>query len=593
MAAALRKTGLEPVGDVPWGSHFCDFYETKQDLLDILVPYVQAGLEAHEYCTWVVIDAAEQAEARQALRMAVPDFDAREANGDLEIPLFAEVRLEDGSVNVPKILDAWNAKLAEVLANGYEGMRIGGNAACGPLDMVARGYEDEFDRMIDGQPILALCAYPLRKMSAAKVFDVAAVHHFLIARVRGQWKVLETPELIRARQELQRANERLEQRVRQRTAELAQANSALAEAEAKYHSIFENALEGIFQMGPDRRFISVNPAMVRLLGFDSADELLPETEAAAFRFVNPQDWDDLRQILQRDGMVVGYRCEIFRKDGTKTWISLGMRTILDEREAVLGYEGSAEDVTQRVALEDQLRQAQKMEAVGQLAGGIAHDFNNLLTVINGYAQLLLLRVHGDESIEKNLRPIVSAGQRAALLTQRLLAFSRRQKLTPQVFDLNAVIQDLHSLLRRLLPESLEITVVPAAEPIWVRADRVQIEHVILNLAVNARDAMPDGGALRIAASKATRGDPPQPWALLEVSDTGIGMDEITRQRIFEPFFTTKEAGKGTGLGLAVVYGVVHQSGGQIEVESAPGEGATFRIYLPSVELTGEDAARPD
>jgi PAS domain S-box-containing protein len=582
MACVLRKTGLEPVGDVPWGSHFCYFYETRQDLLDTLVPYVQAGLDAGEYCTWVVIDAAERAEVRQALRRAVPDLDAREANGDFEISALEEVPLEDGVVNIPKVLRAWNAKLAQVLAQGYEGMRIGGNASWVPLERLTRGYEDAYDRMIDNQRILALCAYPLSNMPAAKVFDIAEAHHFLIARVNGQWRVLETPELIRARQELQRANERLEQRVRQRTAELAEANSALAEAEAKYHSIFDNALEGIFQMDSDGRFISANPAMVRLLGFRSLEELMAENGPDALRFANPRDWDDLQRVLRQDGMVVGYRCEIVRKDDGKTWISLGMRTLLDERQAVLGYEGSAEDVTQRVALEDQLRQSQKMEAIGQVAGGIAHDFNNLLTVINGYAQLLLLRAEGDESMEKSVRPILDAGQSAALLTQRLLAFSRRQRLTPQVFDLNAVVQDLHSLLRRLLPETLKITVVPAPDAIRVKADRVQIEHVILNLAVNSRDAMPNGGEFRIGVSTVTRGDPPQPWALLEVSDNGIGMDEATRQRIFEPFFTTKEAGKGTGLGLAVVYGVVHQSGGQIEVQSAPGQGTTFRIFLPLV-----------
>jgi two-component system cell cycle sensor histidine kinase/response regulator CckA len=592
MTAGLRKTGLEPVGDVPWGSHFCHFYETRQDLLDIMVPYLQAGLDVKEYCTWVAIDRVERAAAKEALRRVVPDLDWREAKGDIEIVLVDDLRLEDGSLNIPTILNAWNAKLADVLANGYEGMRIGGNAAWVPLEMVSPGFEDQFERMIDRQRILALCGYPLKGMPAAKIFDVAAAHHFLIARVHGRWKVLETPELIRARQDLQTANETLEQRVRQRTAELAEANSALTKAEAQYRNIFENAVEGIFQTGPDGRFVSVNPAMVSVLGFDSPEELIAESGGIhALRFVHSGDWDDLQRQLQRDGMVVGYRCEVLRKDGSKTWISLGIRTILDQHGAVLAYEGSAEDVAQRVALEDQLRQAQKMEAVGQVAGGIAHDFNNLLTVINGYAELMLARTQGDESIQKELRPILNAGQRAAVLTQRLLAFSRRQMLMPRVVDLNSIVRDLQPLLRRLLPENLEITVVLAPEAVWVRADPVQFEQVILNLAVNSRDAMPDGGELRICVSRVEGGDPAQHRAVLEVSDNGIGMDNATREHIFEPFFTTKEVGKGTGLGLSTVYGVVRQSGGQIEVESAPGEGATFRIYLPSVEAIEEDAAQ--
>jgi PAS domain S-box-containing protein len=598
MAAGLRNTGIEPVGDVPWGSHFCHFFETKSDLLDILVPYFEAGLAANERCIWVAIDPVEQAEAKEALRRAVPDLDRREANGDIEIVLQDPPRPEACSVIIPRMLKDWSAKLREALASGYEGIRIGGNAGWVPPEMVNRNCEDQFEyqfqKMIDSEPIIALCGYPLEGLPATNLFDLAAAHHFLIARIHGKWKVLVTPELIRARQKLVTANETLELRVRQRTSELAEANASLARAEAQYRSIFENALEGIFRIRLDGTFLSVNPAMARILGADSPEELMAESAGIhALHFVNPQNWNDLERTLQRDGMVVGYQCEVFRKDGSKTWISLGIRSIPGDQGAVVAYEGSAEDVTQRVALEEQLRQAQKMEAIGQLAGGIAHDFNNLLTVINGYAQFLLTRTQGDESIEKDLRPILNAGQRAAVLTQRLLAFSRRQMLVPRVVDLNAVIRDLQPMLRRLLPENLEIALLPGPDPIWVRADPAQVEQVILNLAVNSRDAMPQGGELRIGASTIERGAPSRRWAVLEVSDNGIGMDDATRQRVFEPFFTTKEVGKGTGLGLAMVYGVVRQSGGQIEVESTPAAGATFRIYLPSVERVEEDAIRPD
>jgi nitrogen-specific signal transduction histidine kinase/ActR/RegA family two-component response regulator len=250
------------------------------------------------------------------------------------------------------------------------------------------------------------------------------------------------------------------------------------------------------------------------------------------------------------------------------------------------------DITERKKLEQQLRQAQKVEAIGQLAGGIAHDFNNLLGIIIGYSEIFEERLGLDDPLRPKAEQIKKAGRRAASLTRQLLAFSRQQALEPRVLDLNAVIADTLKMLRRLIDENVELVAVTEPALGRVSADQGQIEQIIMNLTVNARDAMPRGGNLTISTGNAEMDDAfvrlhpgaiPGSYVVLSVSDTGCGMDLETQTHIFEPFFTTKGEGKGTGLGLATVYGVVKQSGGYISVESEPGKGSTFRIYLPRIE----------
>ena len=265
-----------------------------------------------------------------------------------------------------------------------------------------------------------------------------------------------------------------------------------------------------------------------------------------------------------------------------------------------------EDLTERLHLEEQLRHAQRMEAVGQLAGGVAHDFNNLLTVITGRTEFAIRSLgDSDDAIRGDLDEIATAADRAASLTQQLLAYSRRQILQPRVVDVNGVVANMHRMLLRLLGEDTEIVTELAPDAVRVRADPSQLEQVILNLAVNARDAMPGGGRLIIRTASIAHAegivreqdDAPTSgrYALLAVEDTGEGMDEDTRSRIFEPFYTTKEPGKGTGLGLSTVYGIIAQSGGFIRVASAPGAGSTFAVYLPLAreEVTAEAASGSD
>jgi signal transduction histidine kinase/CheY-like chemotaxis protein len=277
--------------------------------------------------------------------------------------------------------------------------------------------------------------------------------------------------------------------------------------------------------------------------------------------------------------------------------------VFDDAGSCSHLVGAMHDITERRKLEAQFRQAQKMESVGQLAGGIAHDFNNLLTVINATADFGLAQLREGDQLHEDLREIRRAGERAAALTRQLLAFSRKQILQPEVMNLNTIVVGMESLLRRLIGEDIDLVVVPTQSLGNVKADSGQIEQVIANLAVNARDAMPQGGKLTIEMRnveideqyEALRGVAmqPGPYVMLAISDTGIGMDEVTRAKLFEPFFTTKGPGKGTGLGLSTVYGIVKQSDGFIWVYSEIGRGTSFKIYLPRVaEVAGSKQRSP-
>jgi two-component system, cell cycle sensor histidine kinase and response regulator CckA len=371
------------------------------------------------------------------------------------------------------------------------------------------------------------------------------------------------------------------------------AERRLRASEEKYRSIFDNAIEGIFQTTPDGRFLTANRAMARMLGYDSPEELLGSVQNIESQlYVDQERRKEFTRRLSEHGFVQGFEAEIFRKDGTKGWGSLSSRAVKDAHGKLLYFEGRAEEITERKRLEEQFRQAQKMEAIGQLAGGIAHDFNNLLTVINGYSALLVDNRDPDDPDTEALAEIRNAGERAAVLTRQLLAFSRKQLLQLQVIDLNSLVTELAKMLRRLIGEHIVLNVDTDPTLDLVKVDPRQFEQVLLNLAVNARDAMSSGGTLtigtqnvRLAASDAERfaGMRPGRYVRLWVSDTGHGVPEAIASRIFEPFFTTKPLGEGTGLGLAVVHGIVRQNGGHIELDSEIGVGTTFNIYIPVAE----------
>jgi two-component system, cell cycle sensor histidine kinase and response regulator CckA len=365
------------------------------------------------------------------------------------------------------------------------------------------------------------------------------------------------------------------------------AEAALQASEERYRLLFEQNPQPIWVYEPETlNFLAVNQAAVEHYGYSRRDFLAMSLKDLVAYAEVP---DSLKNPAEAFTGIWTHRT----KDGRLLEVEIkGSPLIFEHKRAVLVL---ANDVSERRLLEDELRQLQKMEAIGQLAGGVAHDFNNLLNIIDGYAQLLKESAEPDSRASAQVGKIMAATKRAASLTGQLLTFSRKQVLAPQILDLNDLVTELGRMVPRLIGEDIDVVLQPQPHLGRVKIDRTQIEQVVLNLVVNARDAMPNGGTLKIETSgfrlggsdAQARGMAAGPYVVISVSDTGCGMDAATQSRIFEPFFTTKEHGKGTGLGLATVYGIVKQSEGYIEVTSEVGQGSTFKVLLPQAAAAAE------
>jgi PAS domain S-box-containing protein len=373
------------------------------------------------------------------------------------------------------------------------------------------------------------------------------------------------------------------------------AEEALRAAESKYRALVEQSLAGVFIL-QQNRLVYVNPKGAALLKYSPTELIdLPDAFALVHEHDRPMLVDQIERLATGALSSVQLTVRGLRKDGeiVQTEVFCSM-TEFGGQPAVLA---TVIDVTDRARLEDQLRQAQKMEAIGRLAGGIAHDFNNLLTAIRGNAELMSHRVRKDPVMAAEVDEILGAADRAAALTRQLLAFSRKQVLKPVPIDLNEIIGNVATMARRLIGPDVQLDLDLRRPLPRVQADPGQMEQVLLNLIVNARDAISVGGRIQVSstaevirtgsAAAAETALAPGRYVMLVVADNGVGMDQATRARIFEPFFTTKETGRGTGLGLATVYGIVRQTGGAITVASEPSRGSSFKVYLPAAP---EDAA---
>lgn len=376
------------------------------------------------------------------------------------------------------------------------------------------------------------------------------------------------------------------------------AEEALRESEERYRDLFENATDIIYTHDLAGNFTSLNRMGERISGYSREEAL----QMNITQIVAPEYLDLVRRMIAGEASWAGattYELAIVTRERQRVMLEVNPRLVW-QKGKLAGVQGIARDITERKRLEDELRQAQKMEAIGTLAGGLAHDFNNILTAIMGHADMMLAELRqGSEITPSGVQEIKKAGEHAAALTQQLLAFSRKQMLQPVVLDLNAVVAENMKMLRRLMGEHIEPVLVLDPELRCVKADPGQIGQVIMNLVVNARDAMAEGGTLTIETANADLNEDdvrqhasvcPGQFVMLAISDTGSGMDAETQTHMFEPFFTTKGREKGTGLGLSTVYGIIKQSGGDIRVTSKLGQGTAFKIYFPCVEKPAEEVA---
>ena len=378
------------------------------------------------------------------------------------------------------------------------------------------------------------------------------------------------------------------------------AEEALRESEEKFRAIFENAVEGFFQSTPEGRFISVNPAFAKMLGYASPEELIKSiTDIGKQCYIDPEDRHRYLQILQKTGVVENYEFRARRKDGSQTWVSHSTRAYFGEDDRVIRYEGIMTDINERKLaereneqLQRQLLQAQKMESIGNLAGGIAHDFNNILSSIIGYTELAIEDVEKETLLEDNLKEVLKAGKRAKELVRQILAFARQTAVELKPVQASAVVNEALTLIRSTIPTTIEIKPTIESDS-FIMGNPSQINQILVNLCTNASHAMEErGGTLEVgladvrlneSSSPALSGLSPGNYLLITVSDTGSGIKPDILDSIFEPYFTTKGLGEGTGMGLSIVHGIVEGYGGKITVASKFGEGTVFSIYLPTTK----------
>jgi len=566
MRGKMRKTGISILGDVPWGTHICQFYQTKQDLTDILVPYFKAGLENNEFCMWVTSEPLNQKEVKRAMRMAMPNFDRYLKRGQIKIVAHEEWYLKEGNFNLQRVLNAWVDKLDRAMAQGYDGIRVTGNTAWlekGDWKSFA-DYEEVVNNVIGKYKMLAICSYSLDKCGASEVIDVAYNHQFALIRREGKWGIVESSEH-------------------------KQAEEVLREGEKQYRSLFDNMFKGFAyckiivdenNKPVDFVYIEVNDTFEALTGLKK--ELITGKRVTKVMPGIKKAHPELFKIYGKVALTGKATNFDIYFEPLKIWLSISVYcpkkgyfvAIFDN----ITERKKAEEEKER--LQAQLIQSEKMAGIGTLASGIAHEFNNLLQIMRGHTESAQRTQKGGD-MEDALDIILNTSDRVSKIIENLLTFSRKEASEKEPCDITEPIESVLSLTEEQLKKH-NIEVVRKYKRIpQIEVNKGEMQQVFLNMITNARDAMlPGGGKLEIRVERVNKN------VKVGISDTGKGIERENLDKIFEPFYTTKETvgrdsnHRGTGLGLSVSYGIVKRHGGAINVESEVGEGTTFTVKFP-------------
>jgi len=607
MATEMRKTGVDVVGDMPWGTHFCLFYETRADLLETLVSYCKAGLESQEFCLWVVAEPLTGEDARLALKRVVPDLDQYLADHSIEIVAARDWYLQDGTFDLKRVISGWNEKLTSASARGYAGVRVTGDTAWLEKkdwkDFCE--YEESLNQAIAGQRLAVLCTYPLVACGAAEILDVVRTHQFAVTKRRGSWDVIETAGHKQAKAEIKRLNEELEERVLERTSQLMAVNRELR-SEVLQRQRAEEALQrseaylaeaqrishtGSFGWDVSSGQIFWSEETFRIFEYDPANK---PTVEVILRRTHPEDrvfFQETLDQIARDRKAFDFEHRLLLPDGSVKYVQVVGHASINDESGNFEFVGAVTDITERRRAEEErerLRQVQadlahvtRMTTMGELTASLAHEIKQPISAALTDAKTCLRWLGHDvpdvpeagEAASRLVRDVT----RAADIIARVSSLFKKGALQRELVDVNELIREMIILLRSEANRySIAIRTELAEDLPKVMADRVQLQQVFMNLMLNGIDAMKEttGGVELSIKSEAEDGR-----LLISVSDTGVGLPPGQGDMIFQAFFTTKD--NGTGMGLPISRSIIESHGGRLWAAGTSGRGATFQFTLPA------------
>jgi len=609
MRPEMRKTGVDVVGDMPWGTHFCLFYETRADLLETLVSYCKAGLESQEFCLWVVAEPLTGEDARHALERAVPDLDRYLADQSIEIVSARDWYLQDGAFDLNRVIGGWNEKLARASARGYAGVRVTGDTAWLEKkdwkDFCE--YEESLNHAIANQRLTVLCTYPLAACGAAEILDVVRTHQFAVTRRRGGWDVIETAGHKQAKAEIKRLNEELEQRVLERTGQLTAVNSELTKEVLQRQRAEEALLRSEAYLAEAQRLthtgswacnvmtreiLHSSDEHSRLYGYD-AERGIPSFEELVQR-MHPEDRARVVETAERsnrEGKDFEAHFRVVLPDGSTKYVYGVAHPVFNLSGDVREFVGILMDVTERRRADEERERLRQVEAdlahvtrittMGELTASVAHEIKQPIAAALTDARTCLRWLGRDvpdlpEACEAASR-VVKDVTRAADIISRISLLFKKGVSQRELVDVSELIRDMIVLLRGEANRySISIRTELAEGLPKVMVDRVQLQQVLMNLMLNGIDAMKETTRRGELTIKSEASDS---QLLISVSDTGVGLPVEKAEQIFQAFFTTKD--NGTGMGLPISRSIIESHGGRLWAAGASGRGATFQFTLPA------------